>query len=58
MNTSTDAPAFLVRMPAGAASPWGRRPFHVWALILEGWREAMEILVRTGGTRPPWGLFP
>jgi hypothetical protein len=58
MKSLTDASALTWRAPSAAASPWGRRPLSLWSLIVEGWRESMDIYVRTGGCRLPWTLFP
>ncbi len=56
MKSITDATALAWRAPTAAASPWGRRHASLWSLLLEGWRESMDILARTGGRRP-WGFF-
>jgi hypothetical protein len=42
--------------PAAAASPWGRRPATLWALIVESWRETIDLYARAG-FRAPWGPF-
>jgi len=57
MKALTDATAPTWRAPPAVASPWGRRPANLWSLIVEGWRESMDIYVRAGGRQLPWTLF-
>jgi hypothetical protein len=61
MKSPTDAAALTLHAPPAAASPraspWGRRPAGVWALVVEGWRESVEIYARAGRYRLPWGPF-
>jgi hypothetical protein len=56
MQALTEATAPTWRATPAAASPWGRRPANLWALIVEGWRESMDIYARTG-LRMPWEPF-
>jgi hypothetical protein len=57
----TDAAALTWRAPHAAAnptaSPWGRRPAGLWALLVLGWRDSIDVYVRTGGRGLPWGPF-
>lgn len=57
MKSSTDVAALPWRAPPTAvspfASPWGRRPAGLWALICESWSESMDIYVRAARYRLP-----
>jgi hypothetical protein len=57
MKALTEASTPTWRAPPAAASPWGRRPASLWALIVESWRETIDVYARTGGCRLRWGLF-
>jgi hypothetical protein len=57
MKALTEASAQAWRALPAAASPWGRRPVTIWSLIVEGWRETMDIYARAGRYRLPWGPF-
>jgi hypothetical protein len=56
MKSLTDASAPSWRATP-AASPWGPRPASLWVLIAQAWRESMDVYVRTGARRLPWGFF-
>ena len=57
MKALTEASAPTWRAPPAAASPpWGRRPASLWAVLVEGWRETVDIYARTA-CRMPWGLW-
>jgi hypothetical protein len=58
MKSPTDAAALPWRAPLAIASPWGRRRSGLWALIVNGWREGMDIYARGAPFRLPWSLFP
>jgi hypothetical protein len=57
MKSFTEASAPTWRARPVAASPWGRRPVSLWSLFVEGWRESVDIYVRSGGRHLPWRFF-
>jgi len=57
MKSLTEASAPTWRAPPAATSPWGRRPVGLWSLFAEGWRESVDIYMRSGGRYLPWGFF-
>jgi hypothetical protein len=61
MKAVIQATAPSWRAPPSATSPWGRRPLGLWTLVVESWRESIDVYARTGLHMPglllPWGPF-
>jgi hypothetical protein len=58
MKSPTDAAALSWRAPPAVASPWRRRRSGLWALIVQSWRQSMDIYARGAPYRLPWSPFP